>query len=58
MRWFFNEAGATLLYSALFLVVIHSVYESQPRYHMPIMAVMAIVASLPFSTRQPEEVKD
>ena len=53
-----SALGATLLYSALFLVVIHSVYESQPRYHMPIMAVMAIVASLPFSTRQPEEVKD
>lgn len=47
-----SALGATLLYSVLFLVVIHSVFESQPRYHMPIMAALSIIAALNFSPQK------
>lgn len=41
-----NPYGGLLLLMTLFFIVIHSVFESQPRYHIPMIGLMAILAAL------------
>ena len=41
-----NSAGATtLLWAILYIVTVHSVFESQPRHHIPILGFLSLVAA-------------
>lgn len=40
-----DAQGALFLMNTLFFVVVHSVFESQPRYHMPMIALLVIIAA-------------
>jgi 4-amino-4-deoxy-L-arabinose transferase-like glycosyltransferase len=46
-RHFFwnDQRGALLLLMVLFFVAVHSVFESQPRYHLPFLGLLSVVAS-------------
>jgi 4-amino-4-deoxy-L-arabinose transferase-like glycosyltransferase len=46
-----ERADATcILASLLYLVAIHSVFESQPRYHMPMYGLLAVIAACAFAS--------
>lgn len=48
-----NAYGGFLLLMTLFFVIVHSVFESQPRYHEPMIGFLAIFAALALNdTRQ------
>jgi len=40
-----NADGATVLWMTMFFVVVHSVFESQMRYHMPMYGLLAVLAA-------------
>jgi hypothetical protein len=47
-RWFFtaDPRGGMMLWVILYFVFVHSVFESQPRYHVPIVAILSVISSL------------
>lgn len=45
-NFFINGSIVGLLpWTVIFLIIIHSIYESQPRYHMPFVAVLSIISA-------------
>ncbi|MEL6823436.1 MAG: hypothetical protein AAFP70_16885, partial [Calditrichota bacterium] len=41
-----SHMGIQIFAFSLFLIVIHAVFESQPRYHMPMSAFLVIPAAM------------
>lgn len=50
-----NPYGGLLLWMTLYFVVIHSVFESQPRYHLPMIGFLAILAAFALTSPSPAE---
>ncbi len=43
--WMSSAGANTLLWSILYVVTVHSVFESQPRHHIPILGFLSLVAA-------------
>ena len=46
-----TATGQSLLWSIFYFIFLHSVFESQPRYHMPSVGPLLILAALAFASR-------
>ena len=50
-----DSAGAALMWLTIVLPVVHSVFESQPRYHMPIVGVLLCLSAMLFASPKSSE---
>jgi hypothetical protein len=55
-RWLSTSLDAALLFLLVLLVAaVHAVFESQPRYHAPMVGIIIVLATLAFAPAAPRQ---